>query len=298
MVGSAIWRELESRGFANLVGQRSSVLDLRDRSATLEYFDVERPDVVIDAAARVGGILANNSYPAEFLSDNLLIQLNIMDAAAGVGVERLLFLGSSCIYPKFADQPIREHALLSGPLEPTNEAYAIAKIAGILQVQAIRRQYGFPWISAMPTNLYGQGDNFDLTTSHVLPAMIRKFHEAKIERAESVTLWGTGTPSREFLHCEDLARAVIFLLEHYDSSDTINVGVGKDVTIRDLAEIVASVIGFKGTIDWDSSKPDGTPRKLLDVSRINRLGWRAEISLREGIKATYAWYLENLSEAQ
>jgi len=298
MVGSAIWRELESRGFANLVGQRSSVLDLRDRSATLEYFAVERPDVVIDAAARVGGILANNSYPAEFLSDNLLIQLNIMDAAAGVGVERLLFLGSSCIYPKFADQPIREHALLSGPLEPTNEAYAIAKIAGILQVQAIRRQYGFPWISAMPTNLYGQEDNFDLTTSHVLPAMIRKFHEAKIERAESVTLWGTGTPSREFLHCEDLARAVIFLLEHYDSSDTINVGVGKDVTIRDLAEIVASVIGFKGTIDWDSSKPDGTPRKLLDVSRINRLGWRAEISLREGIKATYAWYLENLSEAQ
>jgi len=294
LVGSAIWRALEARGFTELVGLRSAELDLRDREATRTFFAETRPAVVIDAAARVGGIMANSTYPAEFLSENLRIQVNLMDAAAEFGCRRLLFLGSSCIYPKFAEQPIREESLLTGALEPTNDAYAIAKISGILQVQALRRQYDLAYISAMPTNLYGPGDNFDLQSSHVMPAMIRRFHEAKESGAESVTLWGTGSPRREFLHVDDLAQACLFLLENYDSPETINVGVGEDISIRELAELTASIVGFEGRLVWDDTKPDGTPRKLLDVARINALGWQAKIQLADGIETTYGWYLENL----
>jgi GDP-L-fucose synthase len=262
----------------------------------LAFFGRERPEVVIDAAARVGGILANSTYPADFLSDNLRIQVNVMDAAKETGVQRLLFLGSSCIYPKFAEQPIKESSLLTGALEPTNDAYAIAKIAGILHLQANRRQQGRHWISAMPTNLYGPNDNFDLQRSHVLPALIRRFHEAKESDASEVVLWGTGTPRREFLHVDDLAAASLFLLENYDSDETINVGVGQDVTIRELAEIVADVVGYDGELVQDTSKPDGTPRKLLDVSRINDLGWKATVPLRHGIAATYQWFLKHRAE--
>jgi GDP-L-fucose synthase len=293
LVGSAIWRHLQERGFTELVGASSSELDLRDRVATSAFFERERPEVVIDAAARVGGILANSTYPADFLSDNLRIQVNVMDAAKETGVERLLFLGSSCIYPKFAEQPIKESSLLTGALEPTNDAYAIAKIAGIMQVQANRRQHGRHWISAMPTNLYGPKDNFDPQTSHVLPALIRRFHEAKESGAREVVLWGTGAPRREFLHVDDLAAASLFLLENYDSADTINVGFGEDVTIRELAEIVADVVGYDGELVQDTSKPDGTPCKLLDVSRINDLGWKATVPLRDGIAATSQWFLEH-----
>jgi GDP-L-fucose synthase len=296
LVGSAIWRHLQAQGFTSLVGARSSEVDLRDREATLAFFGRQRPDVVIDAAAKVGGILANSTYPADFLSDNLRIQVNVMDAAKESGVERLLFLGSSCIYPKFAEQPIRESSLLTGALEPTNDAYAIAKITGILQVQANRRQHGRHWISAMPTNLYGPNDNFDPQASHVLPALIRRFHEAKESGAIEVVLWGSGTPRREFLHVDDLAAASLFLLENYDSAETINVGVGEDVTIRELAEMVADVVGYDGTIVQDTSKPDGTPRKLLDVRRINDLGWKAKIPLRDGIATTYQWFLEHQAE--
>lgn len=294
LVGGAIWRRLEELGFTNLVGRRSGDLDLRDRDSVFSFMREERPDVVIDAAARVGGILANNSYPAEFLSDNLQIQVNLMDAANDVGVERLLFLGSSCIYPKFAEQPIREDSLLTGALEPTNDAYAIAKIAGIMQVQAARRQYGRRWISAMPTNLYGPGDNFHPEHSHVLPALIRRFHEAKETGAPEVVIWGTGSPLREFLYVDDLASAAVHLLEHYDSPETINIGVGEDLSIADLAAKVASVVGYEGRVVYDTSKPDGTPRKLLDVSRINSLGWRATTSLDAGLKATYEWYLAHI----
>ena len=247
------------------------------------------------AAARVGGIMANNTYPADFLSDNLRIQVNVLDAAAANGVKRLLFLGSSCIYPRLAAQPIHEDSLLTGALEPTNDAYAIAKIAGIMQVQALRRQHSASFISAMPTNLYGPHDNFDPETSHVLPAMIRRFHEAKESGAESVTLWGSGTPRREFLHVDDLARACLHLLEQYDDPQTINVGTGEDITIRELAELVASTVGYEGDLLWDTSKPDGTPRKLLDVSRIKALGWAPSIELKAGIADTYAWYLDNVS---
>jgi GDP-L-fucose synthase len=296
LVGSAIWRHLGAQGFTSLVGVRSGELDLRDRAATSAFFDFERPEVVIDAAAKVGGILANSTYPADFLSDNLRIQVNLMDAARETGVERLLFLGSSCIYPKLAEQPIKESSLLTGALEPTNDAYAIAKIAGILQVQVNRRQYGAHWISAMPTNLYGPNDNFDLQSSHVLPALIRRFHEATESGAHEVVLWGTGTPRREFLHVDDLAAASLFLLENYDSPDTINVGVGDDLTIREVAEIVADVVGYHGELVQDPSKPDGTPRKLLDVSRINDLGWKATVPLRDGIASTYKWFLEHRSE--
>ena len=298
LVGSAIWRYLESEGFTNLLGAPSSEVDLRERDATFALFAAARPNVVIDAAARVGGIMANSTYPADFLSDNLRIQVNIMDAAKDNGVDRLLFLGSSCIYPRLAEQPIRESSLLTGALEPTNDAYAIAKIAGILQVQANRRQHGRHWISAMPTNLYGPGDNFDPQRSHVLPALIRRFHEAVESGTNEVVLWGTGTPRREFLHVDDLAEAALFLLEKYDDDQTINVGVGEDVTIRELAEIVADVVGFDGTLVQDTSKPDGTPRKLLDVTRINALGWRARTPLREGITRTYAWYRHNLATAR
>lgn len=294
LVGGAIWKELIENGFVNLIGRRSDELDLRDRESVYEFFVQERPDVVIDAAARVGGIHANNAFPADFLSDNLRIQLNIMDSARSVSTPKLLFLGSSCIYPKFATQPIREESLLTGELEPTNDAYAIAKIAGIMQVQATRRQDGLHWISAMPTNLYGPGDNFHPSNSHVLPAMIRRFHEAKIKELDEVVIWGTGTPRREFLHVNDLAKACVFLLQNYDSEKTINVGVGEDITILELAKTVAEVVGYQGKINTDSAKPDGTPRKLLDVSRITNLGWQAEIPLKDGIKATYAWYLENI----
>jgi GDP-L-fucose synthase len=290
LAGSAVWRELERRGCTNLIGRRSAELDLRDRDATFAFFRETRPEIVVDAAAHVGGILANSTYPVEFLSDNLRIQLNVIDAAREHGVQRLLFLGSSCIYPKFAEQPIREDSLLTGPLEPTNDAYAIAKIAGIMHVQAIRREYGLPYISAMPTNLYGPNDNFDLATSHVLPALIRRFDEARAGGARSVTIFGTGRPRREFMHVDDLARACVFLLENYDEPDPINVGTGSDVTINELAELVATTVGFDGTIEHDTSKPDGTPRKLLDVSKINALGWKAQTSLADGLASTYAWY--------
>ena len=298
LVGSALWRHLARSGFTNLVGATSNEVDLRDRDRTFAFFSRTLPDVVIDAAAKVGGIMANSTYPADFLSDNLRIQVNVMDAAKDHGVERLLFLGSSCIYPRLAEQPIRESSLLTGPLEPTNDAYAIAKIAGILQVQANRRQHGRHWISAMPTNLYGPGDNFDSQRSHVLPALIRRFHEAVESGASEVVLWGTGTPRREFLHVDDLAEAALFLLENYDDDQTINVGVGEEVTIRKLAEIVADVVGFEGTLVQDPSKPDGTPRKLLDVTRINALGWQARTPLREGITSTYAWYRQHLATAR
>lgn len=298
LVGSAVWRHLEREGFGHLIGRTSREVDLRDREAVRRLFAAERPDVVVLAAAKVGGILANATAPADFLSDNLRIQVNVLDAAVEYGVQRLLFLGSSCIYPKHAEQPIREDALLTGPLEPTNDAYAIAKIASVLQVQAIRRQHRLPYICAMPTNLYGPGDNFDLDNGHVLPAMIRRFHEARERGADEVVLWGTGAPRREFLHVDDLARACLHLLEHYDAPEPINVGVGEDVTIRELAELVADVVGYAGRITWDTSKPDGTPRKLLDVSRIAQLGWKPEIRLEDGIRATYAWFVEHRAQAR
>jgi GDP-L-fucose synthase len=293
LVGSAVWRALSGSGFSDLVGVRSSEVDLRDRDATFTYLNEAKPDVVVLAAAHVGGIVANNTYPADFLSDNLRIQVNVMDAARGLGVDRLLFLGSSCIYPKFAEQPIKESSLLTGALEPTNDAYAIAKIAGIMQVASTRRQDGVHWISAMPTNMYGPGDNFDPENSHVLPALIRRFHDAVEQGHDEVTLWGSGTPRREFLHVADLGQAVLRLLDAYDSPEPINIGVGEDVTIRELAEIVAEVVGFTGVIRQDTSRPDGTPRKLLDVSRIKALGWEPSITLRDGIESTYRWYVEN-----
>ena len=294
LVGSAVWRHLQQRGHTALLGQTSDELDLRDPRAVELFFAEHRPTYVVLAAAKVGGILANDTYPADFLSDNLHIQLNVLDSARRAGVRRLLFLGSSCIYPKFASQPIAEDSLLTGVLEPTNQAYAIAKIAGVLQVQALRKQHGVSFISAMPTNLYGPGDNFDLATSHVLPALIRRFHEAKLAGKPDVVVWGSGTPMREFLHVDDLARACVTLLELYDSADPINVGAGCDISIRDLAGLVAEVVGFGGEVRFDASKPDGTPRKLLDVTKINALGWRAEVSLRDGIASTYEWYARNL----
>ena len=296
LVGSAVWRHLSTQGFTNLIGMSSRDLDLRNRTGVFDFFENTRPEVVVDAAARVGGIHANNTYPAEFLSDNLLMQVNVMDAANHTDVDRLIFLGSSCIYPKFAEQPIREDSLLTGMLEETNDAYAIAKIAGIMQVQASRRQYGRRWISAMPTNLYGPGDNFHDENSHVMPALMRRLHAAKQEDAAQVVIWGTGTPRREFLHVDDLAAAVLFLLEKYDSAETINVGVGEDVTIRELAELVARTVDYRGELVQDASKPDGTPRKLLDVSRINELGWKAEIPLENGVQETYQWFLNNVSQ--
>ncbi|MDH6410551.1 GDP-L-fucose synthase [Aurantimicrobium minutum] len=264
----------------------------------MSFFATEKPYAVIDAAARVGGIQANNTYPAEFLSDNLQIQVNLMDAANKANVERLIFLGSSCIYPKFASQPIREDSLLTGALEPTNDAYAIAKIAGIMQVQASRRQYGRSWISAMPTNLYGPGDNFHPENSHVLPALMRRIHEAKVNNKPEVVIWGSGKPRREFLHVDDLASAVVFLLENYDSSETINVGFGSDVSIRELAETIAATVGYSGELIQDTTKPDGTPQKLLDVSRLSDLGWKASISLEDGIRETYGWYLEHIQDVR
>ena len=294
MVGSAVWRALESAGFSDLVGWSSSEVDLTDRDAAMESVLSAKPDVVVVAAAKVGGIMANSTYPVEFLADNLRIQTNLFEAAHAADVDRLLFLGSSCIYPKMAPQPIPESALLTGTLEATNDAYAIAKISGIIGVQSYRREYGRRWISAMPTNLYGPGDNYDLETAHVLPALVRRFHEAKESGAPSVALWGTGSPRREFLHVDDLAAACLRLLDVYDEPEHINVGVGSDVKIAELAGLVAEIVGYSGTLDWDTSKPDGTPRKLLDVSRIRALGWEPQIDLSGGLEATYAWYRANL----
>ncbi|MFF1252982.1 GDP-L-fucose synthase family protein [Pseudarthrobacter sp. NPDC058329] len=298
LVGSAIWRHLEASGFSSLVGRTSSDLDLKNREEVFRFFAETRPRYVVLAAAKVGGILANSTYPVDFLSDNLRIQVNVLDAAREFGVERLLFLGSSCIYPKFAEQPIREESLLTGHLEPTNDAYAVAKIAGIMQVQAVRRQYGLPWISAMPTNLYGPGDNFSPEGSHVLPALIRRFEAAARSGASTVTNWGTGAPRREFLHVDDMAAACLHLLENYDGSAQLNVGTGTDVTIKELASLVAETVGYDGEIVWDTSKPDGTPQKLLDVSQLAQAGWTSGIDLREGIKSTVEWFRANVGNVR
>jgi GDP-L-fucose synthase len=294
LVGSSIWRVLQSEGFNNVVGRTSRELDLKDRESTFAFFADTKPRYVVLAAAKVGGILANSTYPVDFLSDNLRIQVNVLDAALKYGVERLLFLGSSCIYPKLAEQPIREDSLLTGHLEPTNDAYAIAKIAGILQVQAVRRQYGLPWISAMPTNLYGPGDNFSPKGSHVLPALIRRYDDAVRFGHGTVTNWGTGSPRREFLHVDDMASACLHLLENYDGEEHVNVGTGSDITIKELAGLVADSVGYTGTMDWDTSQPDGTPQKLLDVSKLTGTGWGASISLENGLRSTVEWYRENV----
>ena len=290
LVGSAIIRAIEAEGKHTWIGRTRSELDLLDRKAVFEFLATEKPDAVVIAAAKVGGIHANETYPVEFLTENLQIEANLMDGAHAAKIEKLLFLGSSCVYPKMAQQPIKEEYLLTGELEKTNEAYALAKISGLKLVQAYRKQYGHKWISAMPTNMYGPGDNFDLENSHVLPALIRKFHDAKTQRSASVNLWGTGSPKREFLHSDDLGSACIFLLENYDDDVAINVGVGEDIAIKDLAELIKGVVGFEGEIEWDFTKPDGTPRKLLDVSRIESLGWKATISLEDGIRSTYEWF--------
>ena len=290
LVGSAVVRELRRRGHENLLLRTSAEADLRNQAAVESLFASERPAIVILAAARVGGILANDSYPADFLRDNLQIQTNVIDAAWRHGTRKFCFLGSSCIYPRLAPQPIHEDSLLTGPLESTNEWYAIAKIAGLKMCQAYRRQHGFDAISLMPTNLYGPGDNFDPAHSHVLPALIRRFHEAKLRGDPEVVVWGTGTPRREFLYVDDLARAVVQLTSVYSGAEPVNVGWGRDITIRELAEMIAGVVGFEGRIVFDASRPDGTPRKLLDTSRITALGWRPETGLREGIETTYAWY--------
>jgi GDP-L-fucose synthase len=291
MVGSAIARRLAAEGYSRLLLRTRAELDLTRQAEVEKFFAAERPEYVFLAAAKVGGILANSTRPAEFIGENLAIQSNVIDAAYRNGAKKLLFLGSSCIYPKFAPQPIREESLLEGALEPTNEWYAIAKIAGIKMAQAYRAQYGFSTIALMPTNLYGPGDNFDLQSSHVAPAMIRKFHEAKLAGAPNVTLWGSGTPRREFLHVDDLADAALFAMLYHDSAQILNAGTGEDLTIAELAETIRSITGFEGSILWDTSKPDGTPRKLLDVSRLAALGWRARIPLREGLDAAYKWYL-------
>jgi GDP-L-fucose synthase len=293
LVGSAIWRNLQSEGFTNLVGARHAELDLTDRSSVFDFVTEKKPKYLVLAAAKVGGILANSTYPVDFLTENLQMQVNVLDAALDARVERVLFLGSSCIYPALAPQPIKEEYLLTGHLESTNDAYAIAKIAGILHIQSVRRQYGLPWISAMPTNLYGPGDNFSPKGSHVLPAIIRRYEEAKLSGAESVTNWGTGTPRREFLHVDDMAKAALHLLEHYDGAAQVNVGTGSDVTIREIAETIADVIGYEGDTLWDVSKPDGTPQKLLDVTKLTESGWTSKIDLRDGITSTVEWFRAN-----
>jgi GDP-L-fucose synthase len=294
LVGSAIVRAIENSENRSWIGKTHSELDLLDRRAVFEFVANENPDAIIIAAAKVGGILANNRYPVQFLSENLQIETNLLDAAHAAGTQRLLFLGSSCVYPKHAQQPIKEESLLTGELEKTNEAYALAKISGLKLVQAYRQQYRHRWISAMPTNLYGPGDNFDLENSHVLPALLRKFHEAKLSGEASVKVWGSGSPRREFLHSDDLALACLHLLENYDDDVPLNVGTGIDISIKDLAELTSRVVGFSGRIEWDSSKPDGTPRKLLDVSRISNLGWSAKIPLESGLRETYDWFVKNL----
>jgi GDP-L-fucose synthase len=293
MVGSSIVRRLQAEGFTQILTRNRSDLDLLDRLAVRRFFEMERPEIVFDAAARVGGIIANSEKPVEFLIENLTIQNNVIQAAADFGAAKLLFLGSSCIYPKLAPQPISEDSLLTGPLEPTNDAYALAKIAGIKLCQAYAKQCGKNFISAMPTNLYGPNDNFDLRTSHVLPALIRKVHEAKTSNARTVSVWGTGTPRREFLHVDDLADACLFLLKNYDSPEIVNIGCGEDVSIRELAETVRETLGFDGDLVFDTSKPDGTPRKLLNIEKIRSLGWTPRIPLREGILDAYAWFLQS-----
>ena len=293
LVGSAIVRRLQAEGFSSLLLRSHAELDLTDRSAVDRFFDAERPEYVFLAAARVGGINANNTRPAEFIHSNLAIQTNVIDAAYRFGVRKLEFLGSSCIYPRDAPQPIREEYLLTGPLEPTNEPYAIAKIAGIKTMQAYSRQYGFCGISLMPTNLYGPGDNFDLNDSHVMPALIRKVHEAQIASAPSVTVWGTGAPRREFLHVNDLADAAVFLMREYDSPEIVNVGTGADISIRELVEMICRVAGYRGGIVFDSSRPDGTPRKLLDVSKLTKMGWKPSVALNDGVRDTWQWYQQH-----
>ncbi|OBX25513.1 GDP-L-fucose synthase [Gelidibacter algens] len=292
MVGSAVWRALSALGYHNLIGKTSKELDLRNQAEVNAFYEREQPEVVIDAAAKVGGILANSEHPYPFLMENLQIQNNLIDGAHHHKVEKFIFLGSSCIYPKLAPQPLKEDYLLTDSLEPTNEWYAIAKIAGVKACEAIRKQYQKDFVSLMPTNLYGPHDNFDLKSSHVLPAMLRKFHDAKLNN-ETVTLWGSGTPMREFLHVDDLARAVVYAVENVLPEHLYNVGTGTDVTIKDLADTIQAIVGHEGAIDWDSSKPDGTPRKLMDVSKLNQQGWQANIDLKSGIEMTYAWFLEN-----
>ena len=291
MVGSACWRALTSAGYTNLIGKTSKELDLRNQQAVHDFIKTEKPDAIIDAAARVGGILANDTYPYEFLMDNMLIQNNLIRSAHENDIEKFIFLGSSCIYPKFAPQPIKEEYLLTDSLEPTNQWYAIAKISGVKLIEALRKQYGKDYVSLMPTNLYGPGDNFDLETSHVLPAMIRKFHEAKENNHAKVTLWGSGSPMREFLHVDDLGQAVLFALEHKIEEHLYNVGSGNDLTIKALAEIIKKVVGHKGQVIWDDTKPDGTPKKLMDSSKLNAKGWKSIIDLEKGIKTTYEWFL-------
>lgn len=291
LVGSAIRRKLQADGYASLIVRTHEELDLTNQAAVDRFFSTEKPEYVFLAAAHVGGILANDTYPADFIGKNLLIQTHVIDAAYRHGVKKLQFLGSSCVYPKFAPQPIREDALLSSSLEPTNEAYAVAKIAGLIMAQAYRRQYGFRAISLMPTNLYGPGDNFDPMTSHVLPALIRKFHEARRSGAPEVAVWGSGKPRREFLHVDDMADAAVFLMLHYDEESIINVGTGQDVSIREVAELIQEVTGYGGRLTFDTSKPDGTPRKLLDVSRLHALGWHARIPLDQGLRSTYEWFV-------
>jgi len=293
LVGSAVVRNLQGRGVSNLLTPTSQELDLTDRSAVFDYISQHSPDVIIDAAAKVGGIHANSSYPAEFLSDNLLIQVNLLDAAAKADVPKFVFLGSSCIYPKFAPQPIPESSLLTGDLEPTNSAYAVAKIAGIEHVKAHRSQYGRAWISAMPTNIYGPGDNFPPENSHVVPALIRRIHEAKQSGDPEVTIWGSGQPLREFLYSDDLADGIVYLLEHFDDAEIINVGSGQEVSIKELATTIAEVVGYEGELVFDTTKPDGTPRKLLDNSRIESLGWQAKTSLKDGLATTYRWFVDH-----
>lgn len=298
LVGSALLRKFKAEGFTNLIVRSREQIDLTDRAATIRFINESNPQVIIDAAARVGGIMANNTYPADFLSENLQIQVNLLDAAVKARVPRLLFLGSSCIYPKFAPQPIPETALLTGPLEPTNDAYAIAKIAGILHVQAVRRQHGLAWISAMPTNLYGPGDNFSPAGSHLLPALIARYEEATATGAPEVTNWGTGAPRRELLHVDDLASACLYLLENFDGPTHVNVGTGIDHSISEIAEMVARAVGYTGETCWDPSKPDGTPRKLLDVSVLRDAGWQPKITLQEGIDSTVSWYRANVGVAR
>jgi len=298
MVGSAIWRTLTANGYTNLIGSSSKELDLREQQAVRDFIAKEKPEVIIDAAARVGGILANNDYPYQFLSENLQIQSNLIDSALKNDVEKFIFLGSSCIYPKLAPQPLKEEYLLTDTLEPTNEWYAIAKITGVKACQAIRKQFGKDYVSMMPTNLYGTHDNFDLNTSHVLPAMIRKFHEAKENGHAPVTLWGSGTPMREFLFVDDMAKAVVFALENKLPDYLYNVGTGEDLTIKHLAETIQKITGHEGEIIWDSTKPDGTPRKLMDISKMHELGWKHELDLEAGISKTYEWFLQNIDNVK
>lgn len=296
MVGAAVWRALESKGYSNLVGRTSRELDLRNQQAVTDFYKKEQPEVVIDAAAKVGGILANNDFPYQFLMENMLIQNNLIDGAHKAGVDKFIFLGSSCIYPKFAPQPLKEEYLLTDSLEPTNEWYAIAKITGVKACQAIRKQYNKEYVSLMPTNLYGSFDNFDLQSSHVLPAMLRKFHEAKINKHSDVILWGSGTPMREFLFVDDMAEAVVYALENNLPEYLYNIGTGKDITIKKLAETIQSVTEHQGNILWDASKPDGTPRKLMDVSKMREFGWEYSTELEDGIKRTYQWFLDNIDK--